>query len=352
MADFVTDLPTPALCVDIDVLDRNLAHADALVKGTGKTLRPHFKTHRTPAIALRQLGSFVSGLTCATVGEADVLVQTGVSDVLIANEIVAPAKLQRVAQLARRARIIVAVDAAEAVQRLAQAVRAAGVTVDVLIDLDIGLGRCGVRGTDAVRALASEIASADGVRLVGLMGYEGRIRASAPDRQQRIRAAYALLAEAKQALETIGHEISIVSAAGTATLLDALRSPVVTEIQAGTYALMEPDVADLGLPFECAVYAVGTVISRSPGQIVLDVGRRSVTYEYGLPLVLDGPGTVTALNDEHAVVSWPAKLPALGEQIRLRPTQIRTTFNLYDAVWIISGGHVVNVWPVTARGKS
>lgn len=346
------DLPTPALMVDLNIFDRNLAAANALLDGTDKTLRPHFKTHRTPALALRQSGSHASGQTCATVAEADVLVASGVSDILIANEIVSAPKVNRVAQLAKQARIIVAVDSVVGVNELSNAATRSGATVNVLIDMDVGLNRCGVRGIGAARALAAEIDRAAGIRLVGLMGYEGRIRAQADDRSNTITTAYNLLGEAKSALENDGHEITIVSAAGTATMPEALAHPAITEIQAGTYALMEPDIADLGLPFECAVYLSATVISCSSGQVVLDAGRRSISYDYGLPLVLNGPGTVKALNDEHAVTIWPADPPDIGDVIRLRPTQIRTTFNLHDVVWVVSDEHIVDVWPVTARGRS
>jgi D-serine deaminase-like pyridoxal phosphate-dependent protein len=184
------------------------------------------------------------------------------------------------------------------------------------------------------------------------MGYEGRVRRSAPDRPQKIASAYDRLAEVKAALEAVGHTMAVVSTGGTSTLPEALAHPTVTEIQAGTYALMEPDIEDLGLPFQSAVYVVGTIISRSEGRIVLDVGRRSIGSDYGLPLCLNPSGTVTALNDEHTLLSWEGSLPGLGERVCLRPTQIRTTFNLHDVVWVASSDQIVDVWPVTARGKS
>lgn len=346
------ELLTPALVVDLDAFEANLAAAEALVQGTGKRLRPHFKTHRTPEIALRQLGPAATGLTCATVGEAEVLVRAGVRDVLIANEVVSQPKLDSVARLAIEARISIAVDAPGPLTDLARAARRAGAVVDVLIDLDIGLNRCGVRTLQEACALAALAARTSGVQLAGLMGYEGRIRRSAPDRAAKIAAAYARLAEVKAALEAEGHSIRVVSSAGTATLREALDDPVITEIQAGTYALMEPDIEDLGLPFRPAVSVIGTVISRTEGRGVLDVGRRSVSADRGLPLSLHPQAEVVGLNDEHTILTWTGALPNLGEQIRLRPTQNRTTFNLHDAVWTARGNQIVGYWPVSARGKS
>jgi len=348
----IVELLTPALVVDLDAFEANLAAAEALVQGTGKRLRPHFKTHRTPEMALRQLGPATTSLTCATVGEAEVLVHAGVRDVLIANEVVTETKLNTVARLAAEARISIAIDAAEPLIVLARAARRAGASVDVLIDLDIGLNRCGVRTIQDTCALAELAARTPGVRFAGLMGYEGRIRQSTPDRAARIATAYARLAEVKAALEAKGYSAGAVSSAGTATLREALNDPVITEIQAGTYALMEPDIEDLGLPFRPAVSVIGTVISRSEGRVVLDVGRRSVSADRGLPLSLHPQAEVIGLNDEHAILTWTGELPELGEQVPLRPTQNRTTFNLHDAVWAVRDNRIIDCWPVSARGRS
>lgn len=346
------ELITPALVVDLDIFNANLSAAAEMVSGTGKLLRPHFKTHRTPKMALRQLGSIATGLTCATVGEAEVLVGAGARDLLIANEVVTEAKLETVAQLALEARISIAVDAPEPLAFLAKAAHRVGASVDVLIDLDIGLNRCGVRTFAGVHELAEAAGRLASVRIVGLMGYEGRIRCSVPDRHEKILSAYQRLAEVKAMLEAAGHQITIVSAAGTSTLQEALADPTITEIQAGTYALMEPDIEDLGLPFKGAVYSVGTVISRTAGRVVLDVGRRSISADHGLPLSLHPQAEVVGLNDEHTLLSWTGKLPDLGEQVRLRPTQNRTTFNLHDAVWLSRGDQIVDKWSIAARGRS
>jgi D-serine deaminase-like pyridoxal phosphate-dependent protein len=228
------------------------------------------------------------GVCCATIGEAEAAIDAGITDILLANEFVTTSKLRRIAVLASRARVIVAVDAAEQVVGLSSAAERQGTIVDVLVDLDVGLGRCGVRDVSEACALARTVIHASGLRFSGIMGYEGRVRASVPNRSEKIHQVFRTLAEAKLGLQAAGLEVPIVSGAGTSTLLEALQDPTLTEIQAGSYALMEPDLEPLGLPFRCAVSVVGSVISRSQGCVVLDAGWRSMGCEYGPPIPLDG----------------------------------------------------------------
>ncbi len=345
-------LSTPALVVDLDVLDANVAAMARLLIGTGKTIRPHIKTHRTPELARRQLGGAAVGLTCATVGEAEAMVHAGFTDVLIANEVVDPAKIARLAALAHRADVTVAVDDPEPIGALSRAAIGAGVTVGVLIDVDILLHRCGVgSATDAV-GLAQVISRSPGLHLQGIMGYEGRVRLTEPHRDQQISGAYAALSAAAAAIRDAGFSVETVSAAGTSTIAEALAHPEITEIQAGVYALMEPELLIMDLPFRCAVTLRGTVISRHPGRIVLDTGRRVVGMEYGPPTPVGFAVHGIAMGDEHATLTMDDPLPALGSQLDLTPGQVRTTFNLHDHVWVSRGGHIVDCWPITARGSS
>jgi D-serine deaminase-like pyridoxal phosphate-dependent protein len=352
MATSPVAFSTPGLVVDLDLFEANVAAMATLLRGTGKTVRPHVKTHRTPELARRQLGGAAVGVTCATVGEAEAMVDAGIDDLFVANEVVDRAKLARLAALARRARIALAVDAAESVATLAEEAARAGVTIDALIDVDILLHRCGVgSGAEAV-ALAQAIEGAPGVRLRGIMGYEGRLRLGDAGRAARIAGAYATLTEVHAALVGAGFPIEVVSSAGTSTLREALADPLITEIQAGVYALMEPELVNLGLPFQCALSVRGSVISRHPGRIVLDVGRRVVGMEYGPPIPIGFSALGITISDEHAALELADPLPALGAQLDLRPGQIRTTFNLHDFVWVSRGGQLVDRWPITARGSS
>jgi D-serine deaminase-like pyridoxal phosphate-dependent protein len=343
---------TPALVVDLDLFEGNIAAMATLLRDSGKTVRPHVKTHRTPELARRQLGGSAVGVTCATVGEAEAMVEAGIDDLLIANELVDPRKVARLALLGRRARVAVAVDNPEPVATIsAEAVRA-GVTIEVLIDVDILLHRGGVASAEEAVRLAQAVERAPGLRIRGIMGYEGRLRLNEPDRAARIAEAYERLASIRANLVDAGFPVEVVSAAGTSTLPEALADPVITEIQAGVYALMEPELLNLDLPFRCAVSVRGMVISRHPGRIVLDVGRRVVGMEYGPPVPVGFDATRISISDEHATIEMDDPLPALGALIDLTPGQIRTTFNLHDHVWVSRGGRVIDRWPITARGSS
>jgi D-serine deaminase-like pyridoxal phosphate-dependent protein len=345
-------LSTPALVVDLDVFEANVGAMNELLRGTGKTVRPHVKTHRTPELAKRQLGELAPGVTCATVGEAEVMVEAGILDVLIANEVVDEAKLARVAELARVAKVSIAADDKSPVEALSRAAVRAGVKVGVLVDVDVLLHRCGVASIADALALARVIEDAPGVRLAGVMGYEGRVRLNTEDRGERIAGAYAFLHRVRAALLAAGHHVEIVSAAGTSTIREALADPYVTELQAGVYALMEPELLVMDLPFRCAVTVRGTVISRHPDHFVADVGRRVVGVEYGPPAPVGIEATSVALSDEHATVTLAGSPPALGSYVDFIPGQIRTTFNLHDHVWARRGGRLVDCWPVSARGAS
>jgi D-serine deaminase-like pyridoxal phosphate-dependent protein len=348
----VPPLSTPALMVDLDVFDANVAAMAALLRGTTKTVRPHVKTHRTPELAKRQLGGAAVGVTCATVGEAEVMVAAGIDDVLIANEIVDGAKIARVADLAHAAAITVAADDPAPVEALSRAASEAGVTVGVLIDVDILLHRCGVASVSDALELARTIHSSPGLRLAGIMGYEGRVRLGTEKRDERIGRAYATLSEVKAGLLAAGFAVDTVSAAGTSTLAEAIADPTITELQAGVYALMEPELLIMNVPFRCAAAVRGTVISRHTNRFVADVGRRVVGVEYGPPIPVGLQASQVAVSDEHATVTMDGEQPAIGTMIDFIPGQIRTTFNLHDRVWVTRRGEVVDCWPVSARGGS
>ena len=344
-------LSTPALMVDLDVFESNIGAMNAMLRGTGKTVRPHVKTHRTPELARRQMGESAVGVTCATVGEAEAMVAAGIEDVFIANEVVDPAKLGRVAELARRAKVAVAADDPAPVEALSREAARRGVTVGVLIDVDTFLHRCGVASIPEALALAAAIERSAGLELRGLMGYEGRIRLGTDDRARKISGAYSLLRATREALVDAGHAVGVVSAAGTSTLREAIADPTITEIQAGVYCVMEPELLVMDLPFRCAAAIRGTVISRHADHMVVDVGRRAVGVDYGPPTPIGFAAERIAVSDEHATV-FMADPPAIGSHVDFIPGQIRTTFNLHDRVWVTRKDRVVDCWAVTARGSS
>jgi len=346
-------IPTPALILDLDTLEANVKAMERMVGPTGKRIRPHVKTHRTPEIARRQMGGHVRGLTCATVGEVEAMAAAaGIDDLLLANEIVDPGKLGRLANVARNTSITLAVDDAEPIAALSHLATRAGVTVGVLIDVDIHLHRCGVPSAAEAVRLAGLIEGSPGVQLGGIMGYEGRLRPNVKRRSEKIASAFTILAEVKDALQRAGFDVGIVSAGGTSTLREALADPTITEVQAGVYSLMEPDLSGMSLPFRCAVVVRGTVISRHPGRAVVDVGRRSVGMEYGPPVPLSFEAEGIRVSDEHITLDMPGNEVELGARLDFTPAQIRTTCNLYDHVWVRRGADLVDRWPVAGRCKS
>jgi D-serine deaminase-like pyridoxal phosphate-dependent protein len=355
MVTRVGDIPTPALVVDVAALDRNIRRMAGFFSAGSCRLRPHFKAHKTPEIARRQLaaGSCV-GLTCATVSEAEVAAEF-CDDLLIANEPIGPRKCDRVAALAGRVRTTIAVDSSAGLEAISAAARAAGVTVGVLVDLNVGQMRCGVLPGAAATALAKQAARVAGVELRGVMGYEGHV-VSLPDRaerESRTRAAMAGLVETAAMVRAAGLPCAIVSAGGTGTYDISGRIDGITEIQAGSYALMDTDYGRLDVPFEQAFWAIGTIVSRpEAGRCVADCGHKSMTKDHGLPTVRGIEGaSVVSLNDEHATITIPADSRlAVGDRVFLRPSHTDPTMNLHDVVYALEDERVVGVWPIAARG--
>ncbi len=351
------EIPTPALVVDLAAMDRNIRRmAEFFAEGACK-LRPHFKAHKTPAIARRQLeaGSCV-GLTCATIGEAEVVAAERLTgDVLIANEVVGPGKAARVAALAERLDITVAVDSGFGLEDIAAAGRRTGVEIGVLVDVNVGLPRCGIAPGEPAVALAKLADQTDGVRLRGLMGYEGHVVGIEDRTEREARAAKAMdrLLSTARMVRDAGLRCDIVSGGGTGTFDITGRMEGVTEIQAGSYVLMDTAYAKLDIPFEQAFSVLGTVLSRPrPEQSAADNGHKAVTQDHGNPDVkgIDG-ASVLFLSDEHATIALPSDSPlAVGDRIELWPSHIDPTINLHDVMYAIEGDDVVEIWPITARG--
>ena len=349
------EISTPALIADVAALDRNIARMAAFFGGGSCRLRPHFKAHKTPAIAKRQLAAgSCTGMTCATVGEAEIAAAF-CDDVLIANEVVSPAKCARVAALARQIRVTTAIDSLAGLEALSQAARGAGGRVGVLVDLNVGQGRCGVEPGEAVLTLARQAAQSDGITLRGVMGYEGHLQPirDRAERASRARGALHALVTAAAALRESNLPCEVVSAGGTGTYDISGRIEGITEIQAGSYALMDTDYMGVGVPFEPACWVLGTVVSR-PGRdrCVADCGHKSMTKDHGLPSVRGIEGAaVTSLNDEHATIALPPDSTVrVGDLIELFPSHIDPTINLHDVFYALEGERVIDVWPIAARG--
>lgn len=356
--DLFPELDTPALLIDLDRLERNLETMQRELAVTACTLRPHFKSHRIGEIARMQAARGAGGFTCAKLAEAEALARLGLDDFLIANQVVGPHKWRRLAALAANNRVTVGVDDPAVAAETARAAHEHGAVVGVLVEVDTGMHRCGVPPGDPAVALARHCARLPGLELRGVMGYEGHTVHLPPGRKEaECRAAVELLVGTAEAIRAAGLSCPIVSAGGTGSWYITSRLPGVTELQCGSYALMDLLFHQAsGGVFEFACTVLATVISHpAPGRVVLDTGKKALHPDFGPPRVLDRPElTVTSLNSEHALLqaSPAGSAPRVGERLRLVPGYVEGTTNLHAAAWAVRGDKVIAEWPVTGRDCS
>jgi len=350
------DLDTPALLIDLAVMDANIKRMADYFAQRPCNLRPQTKTHKCPEIALRQLAAGAAGITCAKVGEAEAMADAGIRDILVANQVVGPLKAERLAALAKRCDIIVAVDDAANVREIAQAAARRGRLVGLLIEVNVGMNRCGVLGPEQAGAVAREIDKHRNVKLRGVMGYEGHtvFLTNPQEKQAAVKAAMDGLLAARDALVAAGFEVEIVSAGGTGTYNITGDLPGITELQAGSYVVMDSKYRQVTPEFECALFVLATVISRpTPGRIILDCGRKAISMDFGMPLVVGRDhAEVAKLSEEHAIIE-AAEASDLkpADKVMLLPSHCCCTINMYDRFYAVRGDTVEYVWPISGRGK-
>jgi D-serine deaminase-like pyridoxal phosphate-dependent protein len=349
-------IPTPALVIEAELLEKNIQKMMDYLAQTKTHIRPHTKTYKTPMIAHLQMKAGAIGLCCATVGEAEAMVYAGLDHIFIANEIIGDDKIRRVVNLARYADIIVAVDDEQNLKQLSSAASNYGVSLGVLVDIDVGMGRCGVRSIDDAIELSKRADNAQGIVFRGVFGYEGHA-VFIENREERVRvakAANAYLMEAAQAIEQAGLPVEIVSAAGTGTYDIAAEYPGITEIEAGSYIFMDLTYQKLGLPFEQALTIFSTVLSRPTDEtVILDAGMKGISVERTCPVVKDHHELeILHLSEAHAngILSGPDFDPRPGDKLHLIPSHCCTTVNLYDEMYVVRNDIVEAIWPITARG--
>ena len=351
----VADLDTPTLLLDRAASDRNLAKMGAFFQDRPAKLRPHFKNHKCVTLAKRQLASGAIGMTCAKLGEAEVLVEHGFQDVLIANQVVGVAKTARLARLAKQAKVAVAIDHWDQAVEISQAAMAAGSTVQLLVEVDIGMGRCGVQPGKPVLELVQRVVDLPGVRFAGLQAFEGHL-VNVLDRAERVdraTAAMQLALDTREMLEAAGIPVGCLSGCSSATYNSTGAMAGVDEIQAGTYATMDRQYHRLVPEFEIALSVLVRVISRpAPDKAVLDVGVKGAGAEFGVPGIRDFPDVEIPffLSEEHVVVrnvpDW-----SIGQALHLIPSHACTTCNLYRELVVHEHGCVVEIWPIEASGR-
>ena len=355
----LSQLPTPSLVLDGMKFSKNLKTMSSLLEGTGVSLRPHYKSNKCSAIAHRQIESGAKGMTCAKLSEAEDLITSGITDVLIANQIVDSSKIRRMAELAGMCRLTVCSDSADNLRELSKAAVYAGTTLHVLIEYEIGMGRCGVTDPDVFVALAELAASLPGIRFDGIQAYAGHA-SHIIDGEERLACAEKSLGmlnglRKKLAEKNIPVETISGGSTGTSLIVSKLRG-VYTELQAGSYIFMDSTYEKLGLPFENSLFVVSTVVSQRPGLTVLDVGAKGLGADQDLPFCLTPEGRKirtngVELNEEHLKLFGQTGL-SVGDRVLVVPGHCCTTVNLYDFIYVFEGSDVVDRLAVTARGKS
>ena len=356
-----TELDTPALLIDLDKMEANIQTMAAYFTTVNAMLRPHVKTHKTPIISHKQIAAGAIGVTCAKLGEAEAVIHAGIRDVLIANQIVGAQKIARLINLARHSEIMVAVDSPQNVQAISEAASAKDANVRMLVEVNIGMDRCGVEPGKPTLELAELIRRSPNVSFEGLMGYEGHT-VSNPDRTERdaaAREAMQLLVDAKHYLKKHGVEVFIMSGGGTGTFNITGSLTEMTEVQAGSYVLMDStyrNVEGIGEHFDCALSVLATVVSRpTSDRIIVDTGLKVLAKEFGIPQPVGVTGVeMTGLSEEHGKMQVSDENVSLnpGDKLEILPTHCCTTVNLHDRYYGIRNGIVESVWEIAARGKA
>ena len=355
----IEDIDTPALLLDLDLMEQNIARMAEAFRGLSAKLRPHAKTHKTPIIGQKQIAAGAIGITCAKLGEAEVMVEGGIRDVLIANQIVGSQKIRRLVSLAHHADIMVAVDDTQNIKDLSQAAQAAGVSLRVLVEVDVGQRRCGVQPGEPALVLARHVVNAPSLKFAGLMGYEGHLVfvPSLEERVHRVHTDLQALLDTVNFIESRGLPVEIVSAGGTGTALITGRLPRITEIQAGSYVFMDGRYKTIeGVDFDCALTLLTTIVSRPrPDRIIVDAGMKTLTHEFGLPRFKGREDLeLLGLSEEHGTVKLhdPSISLRPSEKLEIIPSHGDTTLNIHDYYYGVRNGRVETVWPIGARGKS
>ncbi len=360
----LSDLDTPALLIDLDIMERNLRRVAEYTKMYGLRLRPHTKTHKIPALARQQLASGAVGLTVAKVGEAEVMMAAEPPDLLVAFPVVGQAKLKRLIPIARKTRVTISLDSFFAAQQLSAAAQDAKVTLGVLAEVDVGLGRVGVAPGHELLQLAQAIERLSGLTFEGIAFFPGHVRKLDEKGLATLQQVGVLIQQIRDDFRRAGIEVRIVSGGSTPTLFHSHELPGLNEIRPGTYVFNDMNTVRSGacLLDDCAASMLVTVVSTArPGQIIIDGGSK--TFSSDLPMnaperifgrVIEAPECVFHnMNEEHGFIDIrnADQSFTVGDRVRIIPNHICPAVNLHERVYGIRNGEVEQVWEVEGRGK-
>jgi D-serine deaminase-like pyridoxal phosphate-dependent protein len=350
------ELDTPALLVDLDILDRNIGEIAETCRAHHVNWRPHAKSHKSPDIVRKQLAAGAKGIVCAKLAEAEVMAQAGIENIMIANQIVGDIKIERLAGLSRYAEPIVAVDSIENVMALAARFRVSDRSLSAVIEVDIGMGRAGVSPGEQVAELAAAIAAARGLRFRGVMGWESHV-VSIPDSTLKANAvseAIGLLVTSAELCRSL--PVDIVSCGGTGVFPYCCAEPGVTEVQVGGGIFSDVHYrthANFRFPYALTLLAI--VTSRPTAtRVILDVGRKELSADLAMPELLGVPEIASIrLSAEHTTIELkrPSAEPKVGDHVEMIVGYSDTTIHLHEDIVGLRKGVVETVWPISGRGK-
>jgi D-serine deaminase-like pyridoxal phosphate-dependent protein len=366
----ISELDTPAVLIDLDRMERNIRRAQEQCARHGKAMRPHIKTHKMPQIARMQMEAGAMGITCAKLGEVEVMLEAGLKEILLAYPIVGEAKLQRLVRLAQEANLTVAFDSPEVAEGISRAVgrygEGSGREIGALVEIDTGMGRCGIAPGPEMVALCRKVCDLPGLRFRGLMTYQGWVRGTEAERAAQLREENDRLKRVRDDLAAAGIAIEEMSGGSTPTLFQSHLLEPVTDNRAGTYVFNDVNTVSTGSVTwdDCAMCIAVTVVSTAvPGQIIVDGGSKTFTSDR--PAFTEG-GEVThgyvvedpelqfvKMNEEHGYVKRDrsTKPHRIGDRLHIIPNHVCVAINMHDEVYAHRGGEVVETWRVAARGK-
>jgi D-serine deaminase-like pyridoxal phosphate-dependent protein len=360
----IDQLETPAVVVDLDVLEANIARLASYAQRHGLRLRPHTKTHKTPAIAQMQVASGSHGITVAKTGEAEVMAKSGLDNILLAYPVFGENKLAKLAALALKTKITIAVDSAVTAEALSRAAQSAGSTLDLLVEIDVGMRRCGVGSPEDAETLAKRIDSLAGLRFAGLNLYPGHIWVPPAEQVEPLRALTAKVAEVLDRLSRSGLSCEVVSGGSTPTALQSHQVAGLTEIRPGTYVFNDRNTLGVGACSlaDCALRVLVTVVSTAvPGRAIVDGGSKTFSGDRllsgtreGFGLVLEFPEILfESMSEEHGHLNTTTSAQTLriGNRLSILPNHVCACVNMHDRLYYHRKGVVEGCWEVAGRGR-
>lgn len=348
----INRLETPALILDKKIFDNNIEAMKNILSGSSLKLRPHFKSHKCAQIAHIQMNNGAKGMTCAKLSEAVELVDCGIDDILIANQVTDVRKIRRLADLAGDCHLTVCVDRTDNIKDLAVAAKNAGTVIHCLVEFEIGMMRCGVTSKEQVLKLAKLILSESNLEFAGIQAYAGHIShiEDLEERKQMTDENAKRIREVVDYLKANNIDVNIISGGSTGTSQIKAQEELYTELQAGSYLFMDNTYKELGLPFKNSLFVLSTVISNREGLTIVDAGLKTCGVDQGMPGILNNKAAEVVASEEHFQLHGLEKDLSVGDKVFLIPGHCCSTINLYDRIYVVEDGKVVDRILVTGRG--